>query len=112
MVERNLKAGDTFLDGGLPYIVLKVLPNGNYISRLNIQDDAKAATEKPVKKARKAPTKKTAARKTTTKKAAEEKAETTEKKTAAKKTAVKKESVKKETTKKGRAKSEKKDAAE
>ena len=77
-------------------------------------EEAPAAetAEKPVKKARKAPTKKTAARKTTTKKAAEEKAETTEKKTAAKKTAVKKESVKKETTKKGRAKSEKKDAAE
>ena len=78
-------------------------------------EEASAAetAEKPVKKARKAPTKKTAARKTTTK-AAEKKetAETTEKKTAAKKTAVKKESVKKETTKKGRAKSEKKDAAE
>ena len=78
-------------------------------------EEAPAAetAEKPVKKARKAPAKKAAAKKTTTKAAEKkEKAETTEKKTAAKKTAVKKESVKKETTKKGRAKSEKKDAAE
>lgn len=33
MVKKGLKAGETFVDGGLPYVVVKVLPNGNYISK-------------------------------------------------------------------------------
>ena len=53
MVEKNLKAGDTFIDGGLPYIVLKVLPNGNYVSRIKNADDEKEAVEKAEKEAEK-----------------------------------------------------------
>ena len=32
MVEKGLKEGDIFLDGGIPYIVRKVYPNGWYSS--------------------------------------------------------------------------------
>ena len=47
MVKKGLKAGETFVDGGLPYIVVKVLPNGNYISK-RIE---KLPEEKPVETA-------------------------------------------------------------
>ena len=33
MVKRGLKAGDTFVEGGITYVVKSVLSDGNYISR-------------------------------------------------------------------------------
>lgn len=33
MVKRGLKAGDTFVEGGITYVINSVLSDGNYISR-------------------------------------------------------------------------------
>ena len=51
MVSKGLKAGDTFIEGVSAYIVEKVLPNGDYVSRRIGKADAKKE-EKPVKRTR------------------------------------------------------------
>lgn len=48
MIPRDLKPGDRFIDGGNTYVVLEVLPNGNYTSRI-----ADPTKPEPVKKGRK-----------------------------------------------------------
>lgn len=45
MVAKGLKKGAVFTDGGLFYIVLEVLPDGNYISK-HISEEEKKAIEK------------------------------------------------------------------
>ncbi len=34
MIPRDLKPGDRFVDGGNTYVVLEVLPDGSYTSRI------------------------------------------------------------------------------
>jgi hypothetical protein len=56
MVERGLKVGATFVDGGNTYKVMQVLADGNYISKMVDSSEAIKAekaeptVKKPVKK--------------------------------------------------------------
>ena len=51
MVERGLKVGATFVDGGNTYKELKVLADGNYISkRVDSSEAVKAEKEEPTAK--------------------------------------------------------------
>lgn len=51
MISKGLKVGDTFTDGGTPYIVLKVCEDGNYISRRCTPEEVKNVAENPQEKA-------------------------------------------------------------
>ena len=64
MIAKGMKKGAVFTDGGLFYLVLQVLPDGNYVSKV-ISEEEKKILEKPNKV--KETTEKTA-RKTTRKK--------------------------------------------
>lgn len=46
MISKGLKVGDTFTDGGTPYIVLKVCEDGNYISRRCTPEEVNNVAEK------------------------------------------------------------------
>ena len=50
MISKGLKVGDTFTDGGTPYIVLKVCEDGNYISRRCTPEEVKNVAENPQEK--------------------------------------------------------------
>lgn len=65
MVKAGLKVGDTFEDGGRTYTVIKVLPNGCYVSTAKaytVEPEVKEETVEPVVEDSK-PTKRTVKRK-------------------------------------------------
>lgn len=48
MIAKGMKKGAVFTDGGLFYLVLQVLPDGNYVSKV-ISEEEKKSLEKPHK---------------------------------------------------------------